>query len=112
MSNTRNTAVQAASEHAEPSKAFFETLGNNKRWRIIRLLEREPANMSSIARELNIEQTLVSHHLRRLESCGFVFVERRGKERVYRLNTETVAPLLKLVSHHIDRYCTDRCHYC
>ena len=36
-----------------------------------------------------MEQTLVSHNLKRLEEFGFVASERNGKYKMYKLNMES-----------------------
>lgn len=95
-------------EVQKPYKMFFETLGNVKRWEIVRLLEKGPQGATDIARNLSHEQSLISHHLRRLEDCGFIHVKQSGKRRVYTLNAKTMRPLLKLMHTHIHAYCATR----
>lgn len=93
----------------EPYKIFFETLGNKIRWEIVHLLKNGPVLATKIARQLKQEQSLVSHHLRRLEQCGFVHVIQNGKERRYRLHNGSIRPLLKLMDRHINTICKPRC---
>ena len=92
-----------------PHRIFFETLGNQTRWDIINLLREGEYKATDIAKELGYEQSLVSHHLKRLETCGFVTVEPNGTERIYSLNQKTIQPLLKLVRQHINDYCAKTC---
>ncbi len=84
---------------------FLTTLSNKTRLAIIQTLEEQPKNVTEITEELNIHQTSVSHALRRLKDCGFVFVEKKGKQRIYRLNQETVKPLVDLMEEHVKNYC-------
>lgn len=93
----------------KPHKFFFETLGNQARWDIIHLLLKKPHRATDIAEKLSYEQSLVSHHLKRLETCGFVKVETNGSERIYHLNKETISTLLKLVEKHVHGYCSKFC---
>lgn len=86
-------------------KLFFQTLSNANRWKIVNLLQNGDRNVSQICEELKIEQSTVSHALRRLERCGFVTLKPNGKERIYILNTKTFLPLLKLMEIHMDTYC-------
>lgn len=96
----------------ESYKIFFETLGNRARWEIVHFLKRkEMVSASRIAAALKLEQSLASHHLRRLEICGFVKAVRKGKERHYALNRVTVGPLLTLMDRHISKFCK-RCKAC
>lgn len=89
----------------EPYKIFFETLGNKTRWDIVHLLQKKPHRVTEISERLGYEQSLVSHHLRRLEICGFVSFKQNGNERIYKLNEETVGPLLSLMDKHINKFC-------
>lgn len=96
----------------EPYKIFFETLGNKTRWDIVHLLQEGERKATDIAKGLGYEQSLVSHHLKRLERCGFVFVRPNGQERIYSLNKETVEPLLRLMDRHVEKYCSGQCKKC
>lgn len=93
----------------KPHKFFFETLGNQTRWDIIHLLRKGSRRATDISEVLGYEQSLVSHHLKRLEMCGFVKVEISGTARIYRLNKETIIPLLKLVESHVNKFCKKVC---
>lgn len=96
----------------KPHKFFFETLGNQVRWDIIHLLLKRPNRATDIAEKLGHEQSLVSHHLKRLETCGFVKVEINGPERIYHINKETIGPLLRLVDKHVNTFCKKVCVNC
>ena len=101
-----------AEELKGPHRIFFETLGNQKRWEIITLLEDGPRRATEIAEKLGHEQSLISHHLKRLLTCGFVHVQPNGTERDYSLNEKTIQPLLKMVHRHIETYCEKKCTEC
>ena len=85
---------------------FLRTLSNKTRLAIIQSLSNESKNVTQLTEDLGIHQTSVSHSLKRLLDCGFVEVERNGKERVYTLNKKTIKPLMKLIRTHIDNYCS------
>ena len=93
----------------EPYKIFFETLGNKIRWEVVHLLQKRELNATGIAKKLGYEQSRISHHLTRLERCGFVTVKRNGKERIYALNKETIKPLLELMDKHVSKFCKKLC---
>lgn len=93
----------------KPHQFFFETLGSQARWDIIHLLIDKPYRATDIADKLGYEQSLISHHLKRLETCGFVKVETNSTERIYHLNKETIEPLLKLVDRHVNKFCKKAC---
>ena len=61
--------------------------------------------MSEICEKTGFNQTTTSHNLKRLLRCGFISVERKGKERIYSLNQATIGPLMKLIDSHMNTYC-------
>jgi len=93
----------------KPHRFFFETLGDKTRWDIVHLLQKGPCRSTDIAEKLGYEQSLVSHHLRRLETCGFVTARQNGNERIYTLNAETIKPLLAFMDAHVNKYCKNIC---
>jgi len=96
----------------KPHKFFFETLGNQTRWNIVRFLLKKSYRATDIAEKLGYEQSLISHHLKRLETCGFVKVKTNSTERIYYLNKKTIGPLLKLVDNHVNKFCKKACIEC
>jgi len=92
-------------ELRQPYKTFFGTLANQCRLDIIEALKDAPMNVTQIAKISKLNQSTVSHNLQRLQTCGFVFVERRGKEKIYGLNKDTIKPLLLLMKTHMKNYC-------
>lgn len=85
---------------AEQHFFCFETLANELRLDIIRLLdEREAMNVSQLAAETGAERSRVSHSLQVLKQCKFVVASKEGREMRYRLNTKT--PLFKNIRGNI-----------
>mgnify|MGYP001030018900 FL=1 len=87
---------------------FFSTLSNPTRLAIVELLHKGPRNVTEISRALAQDQTMISHNLRPLVRCRFIFTERRWKERVYSLNKETMEPLFNLIVNHARKHCPRR----
>ena len=86
-------------------RQFFSTLANPTRLAILELLRDGPRNVTEISEALNQEQSMISHNLKPLERCRFVFSERRKKEHFYSLNKETMERLFKIFSYHAEKYC-------
>lgn len=84
---------------------FFETLANRRRLHIIDVLKKGPKSVNQIVKAAHLEQSNVSHNLRRLHRCGFVSVTRNGKQRMYSLNRATIEPLVRLIDMHVRRFC-------
>jgi len=97
---------------SETCYRFFSVLSNPTRLASLEALSEGPMNVTKLSESLGQEQSMVSHNLRPLVQCGFVGVERRGKERVYSLNHATVDALFKVVENHANKYCPTggRCH--
>lgn len=90
---------------SESCYLFFSTLANPTRLAILELLKNGSKNVTEIADVLNQEQSMISHNLKPLIRCGFVFVERKWKERIYSLNEETMKPMFAIIEKHTDTYC-------
>lgn len=90
---------------SETCYLFFSTLANPTRLAILELLRDGPKNVSEIAEVLDQEQSMISHNLKPLRRCRFVFSERKKKERLYSLNKETMEPLFKIFAYHSEKYC-------
>ena len=84
---------------------FFSSLGNLSRLKIINILREGKKNVGELCSITGFEQTMVSHNLRRLQKCGMVFVEQKGKHRYYSVNKKTIQPLLELIDEHVKNYC-------
>ena len=78
-----------------PYHLCLETLGNELRVKVIESLGERPKSVGELARELNAEQSRLSHSLKALKRCNFVSSETRGKERVYRLTRSFVREMPK-----------------
>ncbi len=83
---------------------FMRAFSNRTRFAIISELRAGPKSVGELCESLSLEQSLVSHNLKCLLDCGFVTVEREGKNRIYELENETIAPLLGLIDKHVARY--------
>ncbi len=90
---------------SETCHLFFSTLSNPTRLAILELLRNGPRNVSEISEALNQEQSMISHNLKPLERCGFVFSERKKKQRFYSLNKETMEQLFKMFNYHAKKFC-------
>lgn len=73
------------------------------------LLLKRPMTVTELVGKSHMEQSTVSHHLRRLRLCTFVRVEARGKQRIYAVNEDTAGPLFRLMNKHVQTYCQKLC---
>jgi DNA-binding transcriptional ArsR family regulator len=84
---------------------FFSTLANPTRLGILEVLRESPKNVTQIAKRLKQEQSMISHNLKPLTRCRFVFVKKKGKKRIYSLNRETLEPIYEIIDNHTKKYC-------
>lgn len=84
---------------------FFSSMANPTRLAILERLLESPMSVTQLASSLRQEQSMISHNLRPLIRCRFVYMERRGKRRIYHVNRETVETLFKVVKNHAERFC-------
>ena len=91
---------------------FFAVLGNKQRVKILQYLSDQGGkNVTELSERLNIEQSAVSHNMKRLLSCHFVYMEPHGKERIYTINKDTVQPIFDMVDKHVKTYCAKGCDH-
>lgn len=90
-------------------REFLKTLGNPTRVELLLHLLKRPMNVSELTRKSHLDQTTVSHHLKRLLLCQFVRNRKKGKERIYSVNEETAGPLIRLMDKHVKKYCCKVC---
>ncbi len=90
---------------SETCYQFFSTLANPTRIAILELLREGAKNVTEISEALNQEQSMISHNLKLLERCRFVFSERKKRKRFYSLNKELMEQLFKAFNFHAKKYC-------
>lgn len=93
----------------------FESFSNKLRMSIIAELRKKPLSVDGLSERLGAEQSRVSHSLKTLRECGFVNVERKGKERIYslcsclgkgiELSGRGNADIFKLIDAHAEKHC-------
>lgn len=88
---------------------FFQIMANQTNQAIIQQLLRKPSNVSQLMKKTKLEQSQISHSLKRMYECRIVNYERRGKQRIYSLNKDTVTPILKIVDNHAKKMCPECC---
>jgi DNA-binding transcriptional ArsR family regulator len=80
-------------EKAELYASWFRCLADPTRIQILNLLarERRPLAVGEIVAAVDVGQSTVSEHLRRLAETCFVLVEHRGPSSLFRINERCIA---------------------
>ncbi|HEX8767961.1 MAG TPA: metalloregulator ArsR/SmtB family transcription factor [Jatrophihabitans sp.] len=71
----------------------FNAVAEARRREILDALAGGERGVTELVALLDVPQPLVSKHLRVLREVGLVEVRERGRERVYRLNPESLKPI-------------------
>ncbi|WP_173930934.1 metalloregulator ArsR/SmtB family transcription factor [Chelativorans sp. Marseille-P2723] len=79
----------------------FRLLGDPSRLKILLCCSDGPKSVSKIAAELQLSQSLVSHHLRLLRGARLVRGERQSKKVFYEIADKHVSDMLSDMISHI-----------
>lgn len=103
------TAAKVAVESAEFKEnemedmiSIFKTLSDPSKVRIISTLsKRKSLSVSSIAKILEMEISLVSHHLSTLKMLGFVKPRKEGRQVFYSIEDDCIIDILQRARDHV-----------
>jgi len=84
---------------------FFQNLANPLKTKIVEKLKEKPMSVSELMKEINVEQSKLSHALMNLRKCHIVDSKQVGKQRIYSLNKKTIVPILKILDKHRANFC-------
>lgn len=90
---------------SETCYKFFVNLSNPTRLAALEKLMEKSMSVNELANSLGQEQSMISHNLKPLLDCNFVYIVRNGKRRIYSVNQETVGALFKAVENHAKKFC-------
>jgi ArsR family transcriptional regulator len=93
------TKPALSDEQAEATAAIFQALSDPARVKIINLLAgaEEPVCQCELTPALDLAQSTVSHHLKKLTHAGLLEREQRSKWAYYALSREAIGRLASLV---------------
>ncbi|NJE25748.1 transcriptional regulator [Thermococcus sp. MV5] len=80
---------------------FIKVLSNPIRAGIIKMLKNRWMCVCLIAKALNQDQTLISHHLRTLKSMNLLHERREGKLRFYKTNIEELTKYFSVLEKEL-----------
>jgi DNA-binding transcriptional ArsR family regulator len=84
----------------ETRRDVFQAIADPTRREIIDLLANQPLNLNAIAEHFDVTRPAISNHIKILDECGIVEIERVGRERVCKIRPDR----LKQVSDWIGKY--------
>ncbi len=66
----------------------FSMLADTTRIKILKALQKERFNVTELTVQMHVTQPTISHHLKQLETYGFVRKEKQGRETYYIFNDD------------------------
>ena len=90
---------------SETCYRFFVNVANPARLAILEQLMKKPMSVNELAEAIGQEQSMISHNLKPLLECNFVYSKPDGKKRIYSANKETVGILFRAVENHAQKFC-------
>ena len=89
----------------ETCYGFFKTLANPTRLAILETLREGDLTVGELADSLGQQQSMISHNLKPLEKCRFIYTKKQGKSKLLKLNQETVGAIFDAVEEHAQNHC-------
>lgn len=100
--NVTSSALEFEETEMEDMINIFKILSNSSRVRIISALSnQESLSVGSIAELLDLEISLVSHHLSTLKMLGFVKPKKAGKKVFYSIEDDCIIDILQRAKDHV-----------
>jgi ArsR family transcriptional regulator len=77
--------------------SFLKCIVDDNRRNIIKFLGKKEKCVCEIVEHLNLEQSLISHHLKMLKECGLLNTRQDGKNIFYKVSDEKISDVLKQI---------------
>lgn len=87
-------------------------MGDETRFVILQRLAAGELSVGEIAKMVDRDQPLVSHHLRTLKECGIVSCTANGRRSMYGISSPRLSCLILDIAEaaeRMDRLCTEAC---
>ncbi|PHQ59663.1 MAG: transcriptional regulator [Maribacter sp.] len=70
----------------------FQAIADPVRRDIIELLANETLKVNTIAEKFNVSRPAISKHLKILEECGIIIINKQGRERLCQIQAKNLIP--------------------
>jgi DNA-binding transcriptional ArsR family regulator len=84
----------------ETRRDVFQAIADPTRREIIHLIAREPQNLNSIAAHFEVSRQAISLHIKILNECGLLTIEKHGRERHCRARLQQLHQVAQWVEQY------------
>jgi len=102
-----NEPFAGVAEAAALSRALV-ALGDPTRQAILTLLSRDQLTVNDVSERFDLSRPAISHHLKVLHDAGLLRRERRGRERIYRVDAAACRAFAERLRDFVDACCSGR----
>ena len=78
----------------------YTAIADPTRRQLLTLLSTKPLNVNEVASHFDMSRTAVSKHMRILDECGLLQIEKRGRERYCKATLEKLAEVALWVNQY------------
>ena len=78
----------------------YAAVADPTRREILEVLSSKPLNVNDVSSRFDMSRTAVSKHMRILEECGLLEIEKRGRERFCQAKLENLAEIALWVNQY------------
>ena len=79
------------------TNTLLKCIVDDNRRNILKFLEKQEKCVCEIIDHLNLEQSLISHHLQILKECGLLKSRQDGKNILYKITNQKINNVLKQI---------------
>jgi DNA-binding transcriptional ArsR family regulator len=90
---------------SEKCYRFFVNLANPTRLAILEQLMKHPMSVNELVDSVGQEQSMISHNLKLLLHCNFVYSKHDGRKHIYSANKKSVGDIFRTVENHAKVFC-------
>ena len=91
----------------ESRRDVFQAIADPTRRQIIELISNDPMNLNAIAEKFDVSRPAISQHIKILIECGIIEVEKRGRERYCKIQSNSLIPAFLWIEH-LQKQWTDK----
>ena len=78
----------------------FQAISDPVRREIVDLLAKDALTINEVAEQFQISRPAISKHLKVLEECGLISIDQQGRERLCKIEPQTLVPAFMWIDQH------------